>query len=207
MKTLGAFLAGVALACVAGALLWAWHASDDRIRSTQLTSLRAQVATLQHDLDAAQARAGAVEAAANEAARQRAAVPARAPGQRPEPAPPAPAPAAPTAAAPDRATWDATAAGALESEIAQRFGESLDPAQKAFLVATLARARDASRHLNDTPVNPADPASIREHAAQREALLQADQAFRKEVGMGISTFVQGLSGDKIEEAFPPEPAR
>jgi hypothetical protein len=207
VKTVAAFLAGVALACTVAALLWAWHASDDRIRATQLTGLRAQVATLQHDLDAAQARVAAVEAAANQASRRRAAVPARAPERRPEPAPPAPATAAPKAAAPDRATWDATAAGALESEIAQRFGLALDPAQKSFLVATLARARDASRHLNDTPVNPADPASIREHAAQREALLQADQAFRKQVGMGISTFVQGLSGDKIEEAFPPDPAR
>jgi len=56
-------------------------------------------------------------------------------------------------------------------------------------------------------VNPADPASVREHAAQREAIQQADQAFRKELGFGVSAFVQGLSGDKIEEAFPPDPAR
>jgi hypothetical protein len=165
------------------------------------------VASLQHDLDVARAR---IDAPATPA---RAAAPARAPAPPPGPAAPPPptvapaAPPPPPPAASGQAAWDATAGSTLEREVTERFGQGLSPDQKKFLVATLARVRDASRRLNDTPVNPADPASIREHAAQREAIQQADQVFRKELGVGVSAFVQGLSGDKIEEAFPPDPAR
>jgi len=37
-------------------------------------------------------------------------------------------------------------------------------------------------------------------------LLEADRVFRKELGIGVSDFLQGLDSNQIEEVSPIEPA-
>lgn len=208
MRAAVGFVAGVALAGVVAAGLWSWHRSDDVRRAMQLTILRTEVAGLQASLAAARDQADALQAELHATRALPAAPPA-------EPAAPAPAvagpsrPVAPPAPAPTAArppAWDATAAEALEHEMARRFGRALTAEQTAFLVAMLATVRDASRGRDAPALDPADPASIREHVARREALLAADAAFRDEVGIGVSEFVRGLSADAIEEAIPPSDA-
>jgi hypothetical protein len=172
--------------------------------------LHTRIASLQRDLDTAHDHADALQADLDGAARELDATRARLASRRPEAEAPSraitPPPPAPAATPDEPPAWEATVAGALEREVARRFGRSLSAEETAYLVATLATVRDASRGLDATPVDPTDPASIREHVARREALVAADEAFRNEVGIGVSAFVQGLSADKIEEANP-QPAR
>jgi hypothetical protein len=212
LKAVASLLAGVAVTAAAAALLWAWHSSSDTIERAQLTGLRSQVRVLERDLDAARERVRALEADAEVASRELGAAQARLAERAREPvAAPLPGAAAavpPTPPIPERQSdWNAIVGSALDREVERLFGRRLTADQKARLVATLATVRDSSRRLNETPLDPADPASVRDHVAQQEALLAADRAFENEIGMGVSAFVRGLSAGKVEEAFPPDSPR
>ena len=234
MTTPRAFLSGVALCAAVAALAWAWHASGDSVERERLATLARRAATLEHDLDGARRQIDALADQLGASARDLRAARARLAerGREPQPAeaplpvarPPAPAPG-PTATPPRTTTpadaldpyvlrtpehqreWDAVVADALGREVQRRLGRTLTAEQTASLVATLGSVRDASRFLNEETLDPGDPASIREHAAERQALLDADRVFHEQLGMGLSAFLQGLSADKVEEAFPPHGPR
>jgi hypothetical protein len=98
--------------------------------------------------------------------------------------------------------WTALVTGMLQSEVQRRSGCTLAPEQAQRLVATLARLRDASFELSETPLEPQNPLSLRAHLMRAILLLEADRTFRAELGVGVSDFLQGVDGDRIEEVFP-----
>jgi hypothetical protein len=100
--------------------------------------------------------------------------------------------------------WTALVGEMLETEVARRRDEKLTADKKQRLVAELARLREASLSLQRAPAEPDDPAELRDRLTQTLALVQADQAFRKELGLGVSEFLQGANPGAIEEV-PPAP--
>jgi hypothetical protein len=96
--------------------------------------------------------------------------------------------------------WDALVRGALESEIERRLGGTLPPERVQRLMDTLARVRDASRSL--AAQEDADPADPRREVTRTVIVLQADQAFREELGIGVAEFLRGLDPEQVEDVGP-----
>jgi hypothetical protein len=113
--------------------------------------------------------------------------------------------------------WDALVAGHLEAEVRSRYGRSLDPEQETRLMDRLREVRDAGDRLETDPGEDA-LAGARRRLSRTIVLLEADRAFRDELGVGLSEFVRGLGPDQVEDvgadqppsepvAEPPEDAR
>lgn len=99
-------------------------------------------------------------------------------------------------------TWDTLVGGVLEDEVARRLGRQLDPVQQQRLLDKLAQLRYASLDLQEDMGDAQDPATLRARLSHTLAILQADQAFREELGIGIATFLQGLDADAVEDVAP-----
>jgi hypothetical protein len=100
------------------------------------------------------------------------------------------------------AEWEALVGGMLESEVARRSDEKLTSEKKQRLISELSRLREASLALQQSPAEPDDPAEVRERLTQTLALVQVDQAFRKELGLGVAEFLQGLEPTAVENVPP-----
>lgn len=103
--------------------------------------------------------------------------------------------------------WHALVNSMLEREVRERLGLTLSPERFERLTDTLARLRDASAALRSEPPDSSDPASLRDHLARTLILMESDRIFRSELGIGVSDFLQGLSGDHIEEVPAVEPSQ
>jgi hypothetical protein len=93
--------------------------------------------------------------------------------------------------------WDALVRGALESEIERRLGGTLPPERVERLMDNLARVRDASRTL--AAQDDAGTADPRREVTRTVIVLQADRAFREELGIGVAEFLRGLDPAQVEE--------
>ena len=91
--------------------------------------------------------------------------------------------------------WDALVSGALESEIERRLGTKLPPERVARLKDSLRRVRDASLPPNEEGSGADAPDRTRRELV----LLQADRAFREEIGIGVADFLRGLDPGQLEE--------
>jgi hypothetical protein len=102
--------------------------------------------------------------------------------------------------------WNALVGGMLEWEVERRTGQKLDAQTRQRLVAELGRLREASLLLQESPAEPGDPAELRERLARTLALVQVDQTFRNELGIGVAEFLQGLNSGAIEDVPPASPS-
>lgn len=98
--------------------------------------------------------------------------------------------------------WDALVGGMLEWEVERRTGQKLDGETRQRLVSELGRLREASLLLQESPAAPGDAAELREQLARTLALVQVDQTFRNELGVGVAEFLQGLNSRAIEDVPP-----
>jgi hypothetical protein len=98
--------------------------------------------------------------------------------------------------------WNALVGGMLEWEVERRTGQTLDAETGERLVSELGRLREASLALQESPAEPGDSAELRERLTQTLALVQVDQTFRKELGVGVAEFLQGLNSGVIEDVAP-----
>ena len=97
------------------------------------------------------------------------------------------------------AEWEALVGGMLEWQVERRTGEQLSAAQRDRLVSELARLREASLALQEAPAEPGDPAELRERLARTLTLAQVDEAFRDELGVGVSEFLRDMDPDAVED--------
>jgi hypothetical protein len=95
--------------------------------------------------------------------------------------------------------WNALVGGMLEWQVERRTGRTLSAEQRDRLVSELARLREASLSLQASPTEPADGAELRNRLTQTLVLAQVDETFRRETGMGVSEFLQGLNPDAVED--------
>jgi hypothetical protein len=98
--------------------------------------------------------------------------------------------------------WNALVGGMLEWEVEHRSGQKLTAEKKDRLISTLSRLREASLALQQAPAEPCDSAELRDRLTQSIALVQADQAFRNELGLGIAEFLHGLDPTTVEDVSP-----
>lgn len=98
--------------------------------------------------------------------------------------------------------WNALVGGILEWEVEHRTGQKLTAEKKDRLISTLSRLREASLALQQAPAEPRDSAELRDRLTQTLALVQADQAFRNELGLGVAEFLQGLDPTAVEDVSP-----
>jgi hypothetical protein len=89
--------------------------------------------------------------------------------------------------------------GTLQSEIERRLGETLPPQRVERLVKSLDRVRDASRSLTLENLAPEDPATRQAELMRNIVMLEADRAFRDELGIGVAEFLRGLEPGQVEE--------
>jgi hypothetical protein len=160
----------------------------------QLANLTAQLEELAHRFDAISARFAALTAAA---------LPTPAPeaADTPVAEPPAAPPGSPTPEfqAVNDEQWDALVRGTLQSEIERRLGATLPPQRVDRLVGALDRMRDASRSLALENLAPEDPAVHQAELMRNIVMLEADRAFRDELGIGVAEFLRGLDPGQVEE--------
>lgn len=98
--------------------------------------------------------------------------------------------------------WNALVGGMLEWQVERRTGRTLSAEQRDRLVSELSRLREASLSLQESPAAPADAADLRNRLTQTLVLAQVDETFRKETGMGVSEFLQGLNAGAVEDVSP-----
>jgi hypothetical protein len=103
------------------------------------------------------------------------------------------------------AEWNALVGGMLEWEVARHTGEKLTAEKKDRLISELSRLRESSLALQQSPSTPDNPADVRDRLTQTLALVQVDEAFRKELGVGVSEFLRGLDASAVEDVSPVEP--
>lgn len=97
--------------------------------------------------------------------------------------------------------WNALVGGMLEWAVEHRTGERLTAEKRHRLVSELARLREASLALQEAPAEPSNPVELRERLARTLTLVEVDQAFRRELGVGVSEFVheQDLESGAFED--------
>jgi hypothetical protein len=95
--------------------------------------------------------------------------------------------------------WNVLVGGMLEWEVERRTGQKLSAEQRDRLLAELARLRDASLALQEAPSEPDDPAELRERLTRTLALVQVDETFRRELGVGVADFLKGLDPRAVED--------
>jgi hypothetical protein len=100
------------------------------------------------------------------------------------------------------AEWNALVGGMLEWEVARHTGQKLTAEKKERLISELSRLRESSLALQQSPSEPDDPAELRDRLTQTLALVQVDQVFRKELGLGVAEFLRGLDSSAIEDVSP-----
>jgi hypothetical protein len=93
--------------------------------------------------------------------------------------------------------WNALAGGMLEWQVERLTGEKLTADKKARLLAELARLREASLTLQEVPSGSTDSAALRERLTQTLALVEADRAFQKEIGMTVAEFLNEADSSEI----------
>jgi hypothetical protein len=98
--------------------------------------------------------------------------------------------------------WNALVGGMLEWQVERRTGRTLSAEQRDRLVSELSRLREASLSLQASPTEPTDGADLRNRLTQTLVLAQVDETFRKETGMGVSEFLQGLNPGAVEDVSP-----
>jgi hypothetical protein len=98
--------------------------------------------------------------------------------------------------------WNALVGGMLEWEVEHRTGQKLTAEKRDRLISTLSRLREASLALQQAPGEPRDSADVREQLTQTLALVQADQAFRNELGLGVAEFLHSLDPGAVEDVSP-----
>jgi hypothetical protein len=59
--------------------------------------------------------------------------------------------------------------------------------------------RETSRALDEEISGAEDPESARRELTRNVIVLQADRAFREELGIGIADFLRGLEPEQVEE--------
>jgi hypothetical protein len=101
------------------------------------------------------------------------------------------------------AEWNALVGGMLEWEVAHRTGQKLTSEQKDRLISELSRLREASMALQQAPAAPRDSAELRDRLTQTLALVQVDQAFRNELGLGVTEFLRNLNSNAVEDVSTP----
>jgi hypothetical protein len=97
------------------------------------------------------------------------------------------------------AEWNVLVGGMLEWEVERRTGQTLSAEQRDRLLAELARLRDASLALQEAPSESDDPAQLRERLTRTLALVQVDETFRRELGVGVADFLAGLDPGAVED--------
>jgi hypothetical protein len=100
------------------------------------------------------------------------------------------------------AEWNALVGGMLEWEVARHTGERLTAEKKDRLISELSRLREASLALQQAPSDPNNPAELRDRLTQTLALVQVDEAFRQELGVGVTEFLRGLDAGAVEDVSP-----
>jgi hypothetical protein len=95
--------------------------------------------------------------------------------------------------------WNVLVGGMLEWEVERRTGQKLSAGQRDRLLAELARLRDASLALQEAPSDPDDPAELRERLTRTLVLMQVDETFRRELGVGVADFLKGLDPRAVED--------
>jgi hypothetical protein len=95
--------------------------------------------------------------------------------------------------------WNVLVGGMLEWEVERRTGQRLSAEQRDRLLAELARLRDASLALQEAPSEPDYPAELRERLTRTLALVQVDETFRRELGVGVADFLEGLDPRAVED--------
>jgi hypothetical protein len=98
--------------------------------------------------------------------------------------------------------WNALVGGMLEWQVERRTGRKLSAGQRDRLVSELARLREASLSLQESSAQPADVADLRDRLTQTLVLAQVDETFRRETGMGVTEFLQGLNVGAVEDVSP-----
>jgi hypothetical protein len=100
------------------------------------------------------------------------------------------------------AEWNALVGGMLEWEVARHTGEKLTAEKRDRLISELSRLREASLALQQAPSDPGNPAELRDRLTQTLALVRVDEAFRKELGVGVAEFLRGLDSSAVEDVSP-----
>lgn len=100
------------------------------------------------------------------------------------------------------AEWNALVGGMLEWEVARHTGEKLTAEKREHLVSELSRLREASLALQQAAPEPGNPAELRDRLTQTLALVQVDEAFRKEIGVGVTEFLRGLDASAVVDVSP-----
>jgi hypothetical protein len=90
----------------------------------------------------------------------------------------------------------------LEWQVDRRTGQEISAEQRDRLLAQLARLRDASLSLQEGPSEPDEPAELRERLTRTLALVQVDEAFRRELGIGVADFLRQLDPSAVEDVSP-----
>jgi hypothetical protein len=114
----------------------------------------------------------------------------------------------PAAPPPEDPVWDALAAGHLEAEVERQLSRELSADQEARLLDRLRDVREAGAKLDADPGG--DPlAGARQRLSRSIVLLEADQAFREELGMGLGAFLRRVDAEQVEDVNeqPPELAQ
>lgn len=128
----------------------------------------------------------------------------------PAPLPPPEAEREPAGREPDAAArhdpvWEALVAGHLQTEVQRQLGRSLSSEQEARLMDRLRDVRDAAATLEADPGD--DPlASARRRLSRSIVMLEADRAFREELGVGVGDFLRGMDPGQVEDLTTPAPA-
>jgi hypothetical protein len=100
------------------------------------------------------------------------------------------------------AEWNTVVGGMLEWQVDRRTGQEISAEQRDRLLAQLARLRDASLSLQEGPSEPDEPAELRERLTRTLALVQVDEAFRRELGIGVADFLRQLDPSAVEDVSP-----
>jgi hypothetical protein len=95
--------------------------------------------------------------------------------------------------------WSVLVGGMLEWQVERRTGQKMSAQQRDRLLAELARLRDASLALQEAPSEPDDPAELRERLTRTLALVQVDETFRRELGVGVADFLKGIDPHAVED--------
>jgi hypothetical protein len=101
--------------------------------------------------------------------------------------------------------WDELVSGALRDRVQRRLGRELTPQQEQRLMEQLDAVRQAGIALDEE--DTADPTARRRQGLTRSiVLLEADRAFRNELGIGLGEFMNELNEEGLVEDLGEPPA-
>jgi hypothetical protein len=94
--------------------------------------------------------------------------------------------------------WDALVSDALHGQVLERLGGELEPEREARLLDRLREVREVAGDLESDEETDAGNA-LRQRFERSVVLLEADRAFRDELGIGIAEFLAGFEDGAIED--------